>query len=210
MAEHTDNWGALTEVLREMGPAGTLLSETKVSAEGTRAYLRWMFGALESFTFCLKRIVVEHVDRSRVELSQREREVLGMVKEPVFPGLPPPRRIGMPMREGFGVAVNVYARARGKDSPLSDGRLPDIFIQASVIHDRIAHPESPQDLGVTKSDISVIVDFLRWFETIRSWLYADRVAEIAEMKVKIQKDSDALRRKLTGIRRRPLVGLTRC
>ncbi|MGZ5445111.1 MAG: hypothetical protein ACXW5U_24995 [Thermoanaerobaculia bacterium] len=198
MAEHTDNWGALAEVLREMGPAGSLLGETAVSAKGTRAYLRWMFGALESFTFCLKRIVMDHVERSRVELSRREREVLDMIKEPAFPGLPPPRRIEAPMRETLGVAVNVYARVRGKTSPLPDGRLPEIFIQASVLHDRIAHPESPEDLDITKVDIKMILELLRWFETVRGWLYQDRAAEIAEMKAKIEKDSDELLRKLTA------------
>ncbi len=199
MAEHTDNWGALMEVLLEMGPAGALLRKKNGSAAGIRLYLRWMFAALESFTFCLKRVVMDRVDQSGTELSRREREVLGMLKEPAFPGLPPPRRTGFPMRESLGVAVSVYARTRVKDSPLTDGRLPDIFIQASVIHDRIAHPESPRDLDIAKSDIGAIVEFLKWFESIRSWLYADRAAELADMKQKTQKDIDDLRRKLTGI-----------
>lgn len=198
MTEHTDNWGAMTEVLRELEPAGKLVSEKPITVEGARAYLRWMFAALESFTHCLKRITVEHVDREGTALTRREREVLSMIKEPSFPGLPPPRRIGVGMRESFGATLNVYARARRKESPLPDGRLPQIFIDASALHDRLAHPESPSDLQLTKADFTTVVDLLQWFVTIRNWLYRDRAAEIEEIKGKMNESFDALRRKLMG------------
>lgn len=86
-----------------------------------------------------------------------------MLKEPTFPGSPPPRRIETGMRESLGVALNVYTRARGKESPLPDGRLPTVFIDASRLHDRLAHPESPDDLRLTKQELVVIAEFLRWF-----------------------------------------------
>jgi hypothetical protein len=157
-----------------------------------------MFAALESFTHCLKRITVEHVAREGTDLTRREREVLSMLKEPSFPGLPPPRRVEIGMRESFGAALNVYARARRKESPLTEGRLPQVFIDASVLHDRLAHPESPSDLKLTKTDLTTVVEFLQWFITIRSWLYKDRAAEIEEMKAKMNESFDALRRKLMG------------
>lgn len=196
MPEHTNNWGAIDETLREMGPAGALLGEHPVSPERARAFLRWLFGALEAFTHSLKRIAVEHASREGTELSHREQEVLSMVKEPSFPGLPPPRRIEYPMRESLGVALNVYARARGKKTPLTEGRLPNVFIEASVLHDRLAHPDSPEDLHLQKSDSSTIVEFLRWFETIRSWLVKDRLAEIEELKATMNASTEALKRKL--------------
>lgn len=198
MAEHTDNWGAMTDVLRELEPAGKLVSDKPITVEGARAYLRWMFAALETFTHCLKRITVDHVEREGTELTRREREVLSMIKEPSFPGLPPPRRVEIGMRESFGATLNVYARARRKESPLHDGRLPQVFIEASVLHDRLAHPESPSDLQLTKADFTTVVEFLQWFETIRNWLYKDRAAEIEEMKAKMNESLDALRRKLMG------------
>jgi hypothetical protein len=114
VAEHTDNWGALMEVLREIGPALSLLKPQPVEAAASRAYLRWMFDALEAFTFCLKRIAVQHAGQKDVELSRREREVLGTIKEPSFPGLPPPRRVGAGMRESLGVAINVI-RSRERE-----------------------------------------------------------------------------------------------
>jgi hypothetical protein len=206
MAEHTDNWGALTEVLAEMGSTISLLSQKPLSAEATRAYLRWMFAALEAFTFCLKRIAVEHANKKGLDLSRREREVLEMLKEPSFPGLPPPRRISIGMRESFSVAVNVYARGRDKESPLPEGVLPKIFIDTSVIHDRIAHPEKPEDLRLTKEDLVVVIEFLRWFESVRSWLYRDRTDEIQEMKVRMNESIDAMKRKLTGNDNNPSSG----
>lgn len=198
MPEHFDPWGALTEVLREAEPAGALVHSSPLTGEGARAFLRWIFGALEAVTHCLKRITVGHVEREHTELSRREQNVLAMLSEPSFPGLPPPRRAEFRMRESLGVALNVYARARRKDSPLPDGRLPNIFIEASALYDRLAHPESPDDLRLTKADLSTVVEFWRWFESIRAWLYKDRSAEIEEMKARMNESFDALRRKLTG------------
>lgn len=201
MPDHTHNWGAIDEILREMGPAAAVLGEQPVPPERARAFLRWFFGALEALTHSLKRIAVEHASRdgTGIELSKREQEVLAMLKEPSFPGLPPPRRIEYPMRETLGVALNVYARARNKETPLAEGRLPTVFVEASVLHDRLAHPESPEDLRVEKADFVTIVEFLRWFETIRSWLFKDRLAELDELKTKINASTDALRRKLMGM-----------
>jgi len=203
MAEHTDNWGAMTEVLRELEPAGKLITDKPITVEGARAYLRWMFSALESFTHCLKRITVEHVEREATELTKREREVLSMIKEPSFPGLPPPRRIEVGMRESFGAALNIYARTRGKESPLPDGRLPQVFINASVLHDRLEHPESPSDLHLSEADFTTVVEFLQWVVSIRNWLYKDRAVQIEEMKAKMNESFDALRRKLTGNKNDP-------
>jgi hypothetical protein len=196
VAEHTDSWGALTEILRELEPAVTLLASKPPSAPALRVHVRWIFAAAEAFNFCLKRIVVEHLARTTIELSRREREVLEMIKEPSFPGLPPPRRINTGMRESLGVAVNVYAKVRKKESPLVDGRLPQIFIDATCLHDRITHPECPDDLRLTKEDLATVVEFQRWFETIRSWLYKDRADEIEEMKARMNASFDALRRKI--------------
>ena len=199
MPEHTNNWGAIDELLREFGPGATLLGEPPVTPERARAFLRWLFAALEAFTFSLKRIAVEHATREGTQVSRREQEVLAMVKEPSFPGLPPPRRIEYLMRESLGVALNVYARARGKESPLTDGSLPKVFIDASVLHDRWAHPESPADLSVKRSDVVTVIEFLKWFETVRSWLFKDRLAELDETKAKINASTEALRRKLLGL-----------
>jgi hypothetical protein len=173
MAEHNDDWDAMTDVLGELGPADRLLADEPLTAEAARAYFRWLFAALEAFTFCLKRITLDLAAREGIELSPREREVLTSVKQPTFPGLAP-RRVETGMRESFGVALNVYARACRRTLPLKDGRLPDVFFDVWTLHDRLSHPESPDDLEVTKTDLSKLAAFIQWFATIREWLYRDR------------------------------------
>lgn len=176
MTEHHDEWESMNELLEELGPAERLLGKAPVPPEALRAYFRWMFATLEAFTFCLKRLALDQAARAGTELSPRERQVLTTVKEPTFPGLAP-RWIESGMRESFGVALNVYARARRRESPLKDGRLPDAFFDGWMLHDRLTHPESPDDLDLDRADLGKISAFVKWFAATREWLYRDYLDE---------------------------------
>src|SRR5687768_14462314 len=176
MTELNDEWEAMNELLEELGPAERLLGKAPVPVEALRAYFRWIFAMLEAFTFCLKRLTLDQAARAGTELSPREPQVLTTVKEPTFPGLAP-RWIESGMRESFGVALNVYARARPRESPLQNGRMPDAFFDGCMLHDRLTHPESPEDLDLDKIDLAKISAFVKWFATTREWLYRDYLDE---------------------------------
>jgi hypothetical protein len=196
--DRPNDWGSVDEALKELTRMLPVLSSDPITHEGVRSFVRWLFGWLEMITFSLKRIALSHAERNKVELSQREVAVLTVMAERAFPGMPPPRRIELLMRESLSTALNVYARARKKTSPLEDGILPQIFITASRIHDRLLHPNRPEDLRLSREEMQAIAEFVRWFETIRQWLFRDRLDEIEEIKAEVSASTEALRKKILG------------
>lgn len=191
-----DNWGTIDRLLAEFGPMVPVLTQGENSAESLRAFTRWFFGAFEVLAHALKKIAVAQAQLKKVELSTREQQVLQIVQEPAFPGLPPPRRVEAPLREGLTTAIRVFARARSSEAPLNEGRLPKEFIEATVLFDRISRPSTGDELNVSREDFLVLGKTVLWFRELQQWLYRERLAEIEEVKISTKESFEAMRRKL--------------
>jgi hypothetical protein len=196
-----DDWGTVYRTLDEFGPMVPILQQCDKNAPSLRAFTRWFFSFLETLAFALKRMAAEYARRRNEPLSGREREVLQIIDEPRFPGLPPPRRVEAGLREGLTVALLVYARARKVEAPLADGKLPKEFIEASVVFDRLSRPANGLELTVTKADFVAIGRLVVWFRDLQHWLHAQRLAEIEEMKREIHESTAAAIREIESKRK---------
>jgi hypothetical protein len=185
----------IARVFEELGQIGPLLNECEKHPEAVRAFTRWFFSALETFAFALKGVASEYAGRASIQLSQREAQVLQIIEEPRFPGLPPPRRIEAPLRESLNTAIRVFARARKCSPPLHDDKLPSEVIESTVLFDRISRPASVDDLNITREDYLAIGKTLIWFRD-HQWLTRERLVELEEVKQQIASSTAALIRKL--------------
>jgi hypothetical protein len=190
-----DHWGIIARVLDELVPATPLLVECERHPEAFRAFNRWFFSALETFAFALKGIAIEHAKRANIQLSRRESQVLQIVEEPRFPGLPPPRRVEAPLRESLNTAIRVFARARKSTPPMPDESLPYEFIEATAMFDRISRPASVADLSVSPADYVAMAKTVVWFRDVQHWLTRERLAELDEVKAEIAASTASLIRK---------------
>jgi hypothetical protein len=196
-----DGWGTVYRILDEFGPMVPILQDCDKNAPALRAFTRWFFSWLETLAFALKRMAAEYARRKKEPLSGREREVLQIMEEPRFPGLPPPRRVEAGLREGLTVALLVYARTRKIEAPLVDGKLPKEFIDASVVFDRLSRPENGLALTVTRADFLAVGHLVVWFRDLQQWLHAQRVGEIEEMKREVHESTAAAIRELGSKRK---------
>lgn len=173
-----------------------VLTQGENSRESLRAFTRWFFSVFDTLTHALKKIATNQAARRKLELTRREQEVLQIIQEPSFPGLPPPRRVEAPLREGLATALRVFARARGVEPPLTDGALPSDFIAASVVFDRFSRPSTGEELDATRADYVAVGKAVLWFRDLQQWLHRERMLELEEMKREMHDSFDAMRRKL--------------
>jgi hypothetical protein len=193
-----DDWGTIDRLLKEFEPMMPLLTASVHDAATFRCFMRWFFSMLETMAHALKRIAAERAKRQAVDLSPRERDVLQVVQEPRFAGLPPPRRVEASLRESLCVALNLYARTFKTDSPLVGGLLPADFIDASVVFDRLARPDDGSQLDVKHADLIATGNLVGWFSKVRAWLYAQRNAEIDEIRTEIKLSFEETKRRLSN------------
>jgi hypothetical protein len=198
-----DDWGTIYRMLDEFGPMIPVLDRIERDAPSLRTFTRWLFSFLDTLAFALKRVAENHASRQGMTLSPREREVLQVIAEPQFPGMPPPRRRDFGLRESLGVALGVYARTRGVESPLIDGKLPPEFIDASVVFDRISRPSDGSDLIMKRADFIAIGKLVVWFREFQQWLHAQRLAEMEEIRKKIAESTAEAIRRIEASRTQP-------
>jgi len=196
-----DDWGSIDRLLREFGPMVPILTDGQNRHESLRAFTRWFFASLEALAHALKKIAARQAEAKKVEMSRREQQVLQIIQEPSFPGLPPPRRVEASFREGLATAILVFARVRGTDPPLTGGALPAAFIDAMVVFDRFSRPQSGEDLDPSSADYQAIGKAVIWFRDLQQWLYRERLAEIEEMKKSVQESFEETKRKIEDLRK---------
>src|ERR1051325_10947519 len=173
MALSKDDWGTIYRMLDEFGPMVGILQCADQSAPSLRAFTRWFFSFLDTLTYAFKRIASAYASRKGIQLSSRENEVLGIVSEPRFPGMPPPRRREVAFRESLAVAILVYSRARGVSPPLHEA-----------------------ELSVTRQDFLTIGKLVIWFRDFQQWMHAQRLAEIDEIREEVAESIANTRRRI--------------
>jgi hypothetical protein len=196
MALSKDDWGTIYRMLDEFGPMVGILQCADQSAPSLRAFTRWFFSFLDTLTYAFKRIASAYASRKGIQLSSRENEVLGIVSEPRFPGMPPPRRREVAFRESLAVAILVYSRARGVSPPLHEGKLSAEFIAATNVFDRISRPSDGTELSVTRQDFLTIGKLVIWFRDFQQWMHAQRLAEIDEIREEVAESIANTRRRI--------------
>jgi hypothetical protein len=192
-----NDWGTIDRLLAEFGPMVPVLTQGENSPQSLRAFTRWLFSVFDTLTHALKKIAVRQAERRQIELTRREQEVLQIIQEPAFPGLPPPRRVEAPLREGLTTALRVFARARGVEPPLVDGMLPRDFIDASVVSDRFSRPGTGEELDPTRGDYVAVGKAVLWFRELQQWLHRERMADLEETKQAMHESFEAMRQKVS-------------
>jgi hypothetical protein len=187
-----NDWGSIDRLLAEFGPMVPVLTQGEYSRESLRAFTRWLFGVFDTIAHALKKIAAQQAKKRKIDLTRREQEVLQIIQEPSFPGLPPPRRVEAPLREGLTTALRVFARARAVDPPLVNGALPADFIDASVVFDRFSRPGTGEELDATRADYVAIGKVVLWFRDLQQWLHRERMAELEELKKEIHDSTEPM------------------
>lgn len=189
-------WGMIDHVMNEFTHTVSLLNACDKQPEAFRAFTRWFFDALGTVAFALKGLARTYAERTGTTVSTRESQILQIIEEPRFPGLPPPRRREEPLRESLNTAIRVFARARNAAPPLPEGKLPDFFIEATGTLDRISRPASVDDLQIIRADLVSVGRSVIWFRELHKWLMEQRRAELDELKEELARTTAAMIQKL--------------